>query len=793
MKSLKLSEYVRIVNPEYVYLKLKPNNSIRNQNTHLLARTISGMYKRLWEGLKKEEAKLINFMGKEYAAGTKWRFERQGKVSYYIYMEKKKVEFYFILPRQHMSIIKERIGDVWSGLTMEEVETVPQFGESATMRQLLYEKEDGLSLRVDKRDNDLLNSNLNIIDVMEDGDRCGIFYNFIGCSQNSFRHSYNATIQKVKRHAPVDRQKTGLVYAAKMALSLIDTILRDISEVVAGKNVKQGEESVLEGIIERLNGGKQVSEHTQRKGTAAILQTQILLMSESGDRMRQRNNAYSLAQSYDVVSDDNKLVSKPYKGKLNIQARQISGAGINKVSDGEAQNFLSLPGRELLERYDCIEKIETQETEVPEDLQEGVLCIGENIYRGKKQKAYLSNDKEYRFLSAVIIGPNRAGKSNLIGNLSIDALEQGECMVIFDFIKNCELSEEVAKLFPPEKVKQIECGNPKKMEGLGYNEVGVSADPFLQYANAKRQTTQLMTFVNSINSEELSPKMERYLVSASLVVFLCGGSFRDVFNTLQSHRDRYNWMKKVPASQKENMKEYIDDLHELDEYNNKGELSGTKTTLIVGIIDRLNKMKNNPYMEMMLKKDTSGNCDLSMEMQKNQLIVIKMPEHMFSTDSERDIYTTYWITKLWLALQIRGHRIPDRSKLKKVNLVIDELYQVKHTEKFLRDKLSRLPKFGIKPIISCHYLQQINHIREELRSANASYLLISGSDKKNYGELKEELYPYEQEDLLHLPRHHSLNLIKSEEGYGKFITKLPGKVEDRVKRGLNIKTDNLHK
>ncbi|MDY5913278.1 MAG: hypothetical protein SPJ62_15000 [Inconstantimicrobium porci] len=94
----------------------------------------------------------------------------------------------------------------------------------------------------------------------------------------------------------------------------------------------------------------------------------------------------------------------------------------------------------------------------------------------------------------------------------------------------------------------------------------------------------------------------------------------------------------------------------------------------------------------MLKKDCNNNIDLVAEMQKSKLICINMPETMFSTDEEKDMYCTYWLTKIWGALQIR-------------------------------------------------------------------YL--------------EELQPYELDDILHLKRYHSLNHIKYENGYAKFITKLP--------------------
>jgi hypothetical protein len=71
-----------------------------------------------------------------------------------------------------------------------------------------------------------------------------------------------------------------------------------------------------------------------------------------------------------------------------------------------------------------------------------------------------------------------------------------------------------------------------------------SDDPFSQYDNAKKQTTQLQTLINSINTADtpLSPKMERYLQSASLVVFISNGSIRDVFQVLQNHTVRHDFI-----------------------------------------------------------------------------------------------------------------------------------------------------------------------------------------------------------------------------------------------------------
>lgn len=779
MKGIKISDIVQVNKPEYIFLKLTPNNSIRNQSTHKIAKSIASIYRNITQNIKKEESKTFKFLKKEFLFGTKYSVEMNSKVSYYVYIEKKKVEFYFIIPKAHLSLIKEKISDSWTNITVKEVKELPVFSDSATKYQLVYSKENALSLATDRRNDDLLRSKLNVVDVMEEGDKVGVFYNFIPTTQFSWRSSYEATIRKVKRNMPIDRNKVGTAYVLKMLIGIVSGLFDDIGEVFSGAKKKDSEMHFLDGLVERMNGNKQISDSTKKKATSTILNTQIIVMSESKDKLRQRNNARSLAQSFETITEDNRLIAKPYKKPIDYTAYSQPRVEVNKTGDEEAQNFISLAGRDILEKYNFIEKVETQETQVPDELQNGYMRVGESTFRGHKQNAFLSNDKEFKYLSLILIGPNRAGKSTLIGNLAYDTVKVGECTILFDYIGNCELSDEVSALFPKEKVLNVECDDFEKLQGMGYNEVEISDDPFIQYDNAKKQTTQLMTLANSINAADthLSPKMERYLTSASVVVFITGGSVKDVFQVLQNHLTRGKFLSKVPKNQYENLEESMAALFELDDYDKEGELIGTKLHLIVGIIDRLNKLKANTYMELMLKKSTDNNFDLVEEMQKSQLICFKMPEHMFTTDNEKDVYTTYWMTKIWMALQMRKRKFKDnRDKMTKVNLVIDELYQVENTEKFLTTKLSRLPKFNIKPILSCHYLNQIKTIRPELRSASASYMLIAGCDKENFKELQDELKPFTLEDLMSLKRFYSLNLIKTKDGYGRFITKLPAPI-----------------
>jgi hypothetical protein len=779
MKRIKLSDYINVVKPSYVYLRLTPNNSIRNQSTHKIAKSIASIYRNLTQNIRKENAKVIKALGREFLFGTKYSVELASKVAYYVYIEKKKVEFYFVIPQSYLSLIKEKISDSWSNITVKVVADIPSFSESATKYSLAYTKENALSLATDRRNDDLLRSKLNVVDVMEEGDKVGVFYNFMPTTQFTWRSTYEATIRKVKRNLPTDRNKMGAGYAFKTIVGVVSALFDDIGDVLGGGKGKRkdSEYNALEGLIERLNGGKQISDATRKKATATVLDSQIVVMSESDDKLRQRNNARSIAQSFETITEDNRLAPKPLRKPFKFTDYSIAGAEVNKVGDEEAQNFIAMAGRDILERYNFIEKVETQETEVPEDLQSGYMRLGVTTHRGTKQPAYLTTDKEYKNLSLVVIGPQRSGKTTLFGNLTKDAIDNGECVIIFDFIENCEMSSQVASLFPKDKVLNIECDDSSKAQGLGYNEVRISDDPWKQYTNAKMQTTQLMDLINGVNTDDkrLAPKMERFLESASNVVFISGGSIKDVFEVLTDTNTRHQFIGKVPKTQLGYLGKYIDSLAELDDYDKDGMLRGTKLDRIVGIIDRLSKLEHNPFMELMLQKSTEGNIDLVAEIEKNQLICIKMPEDMFNTDTERDIYTTYWISKVWLALQVRASLIP-KDKRKTVNLIIDELYQIENTEAYLSAKLNRLSKFRLKPIVSCHYLDQLKRMKKELSGANASYMLLSGCNKQNFRELEESLKPFELESLLNLPEHHSMNLIKNKTGYGRFITKMPAPV-----------------
>jgi uncharacterized protein YbcV (DUF1398 family) len=702
---------------------------------------------------------------------------------------KSSVDFYFLIPEAYEKLFREKLFEVWPKITVNIVDKIDKFSEDALKYQIQYKSEDPLSLTLDKRCNEPLNSILSVLDIIEEGDRVAVFYNFKPISQKRWINQCNATFNRFKNNEPLDKEVIGKKYIVKVLALTFAEILDGIFEAIQELFRKERKDiNFVELAITNIMGNnkKELSPSTIKKKNSIVINTQMVVLSESKDKNRMINNANALAQSFYQLNEDNELIYSEFKDKNVNYTNYNIGTVNNKMSVEECQNLLELPGRELLERHKIISNINVLETPVPKELQSGNISIGGVTYKGFTQKAYLSTDNNYKNLTLCLIGPTRAGKTTLISNISRDSIKANECTILFDFCGNCDLSNDISKVV--DNVLNIDCSNFETLQGLGYNEIiPYSNNPFEIYRCAKTKTSQLMTLINTLSDdEELKARMERYLTAAALVVFISNGSIKDIFSVLQNHVIRHRYIDSVPETQRDNLEEYIIALEELDEKskptkeNPSIEVIGTKISSIQSILNRLNKLKQNTYMELMLKKDCSSNINLVEEIQKPQLICIRMPEIMFSTEQEKDIYCTYWLTKIWGALQVRKWNIKDMTK---VNIVFDELYQVPSCQDFLRSKLSQIAKFGAKPIISCHYLGQINLIRNELKAANSSYLLISGCDKDNFKELKEELslFGYTLEDLLNLKQYHSLNLIKYEKGYCAFISKLPPPINNAPK------------
>ena len=767
---LKMSEYLQIRRAEYVTVQLIPTKSSRNNTTSNIAALINKMFLHMSEVVKIENKKLI--------------ISTNMKASYYIHITKEEAQFYFIIPTIHLNTFKTKFAATWRNVEIKEVRDLPININNCTKYQLRYKYNDILSLDVDKRSNDLLNANMSILEVLESNESVGILYNFIPTGErenNFFKVVYKDMINKYKNGENLKKHKNIFdmcIMAVKFIIGFADDFISSMQS--------HAKESKLVGIK------KIPSPSTENKYNKDICKTQILVVSKADTEVRERTIATSMCNSFKSISDDNELEYKKIKKEINIKSTQLNNIAINNTTIDECNNFIALPGSELINQYNNIEHKQTRENPVPEELKTGICKLGPIKYKDSNDIVYLNNDKSLQSLPHVILGGSRSGKSTLSINIIKNIIDAGEGVIVPDFIKNTEFADIIRSITPPERLIDIDLSEYEWIQALAYNELLITPNmsPHEINKTSRRKTSMMLELINIMNTDEkqLPPKMRKLLGSAARIAFCFNSSsMKEVIRILQLHTVRHDFIDRLSDDLKELLEDSIISLNELDEYskvtkdNPISEICGTKEGKIEGIIDRIDLFRENDVIDAMFSKSPERNIDFIKAMDEGKVILIRMRDCDFDDKTSKDVVTTFFIQKIWLATKIRGtnSNYPNR-----VTVVIDEIFQTPTAQKILQDTFLQSAKFGLKYMFTLHNLEGLSkEALASLKGANATYTLISGVDKKVFYELEQEfsVHGYCVDDLSNLKQYTALHLIKSNDGYKALITKLPPELKNNEK------------
>ena len=155
--------------------------------------------------------------------------------------------------------------------------------------------------------------------------------------------------------------------------------------------------------------------------------------------------------------------------------------------------------------------------------------------------------------------------------------------------------------------------------------------------------------------------------------------------------------------------------------------------------------------------------------EEGKSIFIHIPQTKFPNQNTRDILTTFFISRIWLAVQLRENNKDARL----CNVIFDEVHQVPTTARFLSNHITEFRRHRLGLILSCHYLKQMKELLIALKSSGASYVLIAGTEKENLESLREEITPFTIEERMKLKPHTSINVVNFGNQYAKFIASLP--------------------
>ena len=752
-KSMNFNEYIQIVKNEYVTVQIIPAKSNRNNNTDAIAKIINKMYLKANQLIIRENKKLI--------------ITTQSKVSYYIHITKDKVEFYFIIPKIHITKFKTKFIEVWKNVEIKEVDSIPVDLNKGTKWQLNYKYNDSLSLDVDKRSNDLLNANLSTLEVMETGESIGIFYNFIPTGEreiNYFQVNHNDIINKYKDGNNLKKNKNIgdiLILSIRFLIGFIDDFISSMQNSLNNKKV--------------IGIKREPTPATVKKGTKDIIKTQIIINSQSTSKSREQTLLNSISNSYKSISNDNELIAKEIKKDIDIYKTIINDVVVNNTSVEETQNFISIAGRELIEQYNVIDHNKILELKVPKCLTNGDIRIGTVKCKDTIQEAYYSTDKQISRLGRVLMGSMGAGKDYYMVNMAKDIIKADRGLIVIDYIDKCQLSDNIKAITPKEKLLEIDCSNINQLQTFSYNELKISDDMdiYTKISIAMQKAQQLQILLDAINDDnsKLTPRMLRYLYAGATVVFFnnSNASFKNVIDVLLDPVKRNDLINSLSVEAKEILIDEIDDLRELTKTDKKGNIENADTK-IDGIIDRISWLKTNFYTKLAFTKDSANNIDFIEAINQNKVILIKIPEKTFNSKMIRNVLATFYLSKIWLSKQLGATE-------NKTELFINEIHQSYNCQLLMEDILVECRKFNLVPTLALHYLGQCtNKLKNSILASGASFLLIAGCDVKAFTELRPhfEKYGYSEADLVELDRYNALCLIKNEESnYSAFVSKLP--------------------
>lgn len=734
LKSIPIAKYFEIQSQEYVYLKLIPSKSIRNNRTYSILDLVNKMYLNINKLIKIEDNKLI--------------IKTQLKASYYIHITKEKINFYFIVPKLFYSKFRVKFKEIWKSVEIKEVNSIPII--TGSQYQLIYKNKGFLSTSTDMRNNDLLSANLSAVELLQDGEEAGILYNFLPTSEKQCNY-FKSTCQKFIR----EYKNTNVKYTSNAISNLIIKILSYSIDFINSTlnflfDVKQ--------VDKQINFNK-LSNNTNKKATSDICKTQIILSSKAKTTNREKSIIDTISNSYSVIEDDNKFICK----KIKHNIRNLN------TSIYECGNFIALPGADIIQQFPQINHNRVYNKDFPKCLATGDILIGNSI---KNMPVYYSTDKEISRLGRVLIGGMGCGKTHYMQNLAKSIIAKGDGLVVLDIIRDCNLAESIKQVTPKDRLIEIDCSNHTQLQGFCYNElICNSSDKYRKLAKCMEKGTQLHILLNTINSDtKLTPRMLRYFYAACTVVFYknINASFKEIIEVLLYPDTRKNILERLTENEKKLLSDEIKDLCDLNKVNKNGTIENYDSK-IDGIIDRISMLKTNLYTKLAYNTQGNNNIDFVKALDQNKVIIIKAREEDFTNRNIRDLIATFYLSKVWLSKQIKSDT--------RTEIFIDEINLFPVAQVILQDILTECRKYSLIPTISLHFLDQCSKkCKNAILSSGCNFLLLAGADVKCFIELKELFNKegYAETDLLELKRYHALCLIRNEDNvYSAFVVKLP--------------------
>lgn len=785
-----LLPFINIVPENMVTYKIIPDYTIDNSNNDIIAHSLACIYL--------TPRQRLNILKGKYNTPRQVHFD----IIFSKVNGRCQSNFYLTINSEYMELIEGKMKTAWNRSEISKIPSINmiQFNQkNCEICEVVLKDYSFKSLSIDRRNLYPLTNMMGILRMLNDGEQVRINVaieptsrnNWVSVAKDEFKMYQKGKVRNNEMTSKEKMAKLGFS-SAEIALQLFIEYKLLLFESIFGIIIPEKKEEELpkfELKIDSIERAKEEQKYiglhpaTTYKMTSEAFKVKITVISQSEDSNRSKLNMLAVANSYKDLSLDNELVIHPLsKSEQEIVFKQVMKFDVstnNKciMSDKEIAKLIQLPQRDLQNEYQ-IQNIDTREVDIPQELQGGNVRIGIASKVGQRIMTTWSKDKNIMALAKVFVGPQNAGKTTAIKRTAKDCHKAGYSNIVIDFIETCETAREVSEAIPDEEKIIIKLGEKELIPSLAYNEVTKLITEDLDVWDRVRlanllseQVEYLINAVTDASTGELTAPMLRYLHSACMVTFIRPmAKINDVFEVLR------RWDKRNEAIRYAKYSKCFDedddiffDLNELHQRDSDGKIVGTRENLIVGILNRITLLQKNPYLKAMLRADIDEDQDFTQYIEEGKSVFIMIPQYLFPNAMVRDILTTFFISRIWLTVQMRENNKDARL----CNVIFDEVHQVPTTARFLSNHVTEFRRHRLGLILSCHFLKQLKDLLTALKSSGASYVLIAGTEKENLEALKEELSPFTVEEGLSLKSHTSLNIVNYGNQYARFITDLP--------------------
>jgi len=720
-------------------------------------------------------------------------YETEKRFTYGIVIEHNKASFYLSVPSQWQNWICQRIYSTHTSsvTTLQNQEDyLNYFDENYTLEWKLKPKYKGFkSFITDYRENTPIPSILSCQKDLRPGDKILLELNckpiddmwketFIKL-QSDFRKGRTEGLNK----------NFSLFILFDLIMYVVDIIMKFIEMLLEMGDKENTEDKYIEDRVARVEN--KLESHSLQKVNYNGFATKIRILSQSTDPVRQEMMAKTMFNALKDIAEgaDNEFIIISKKKNQIHRPKIILNFNSHIFSTKELGQIQQLPERKWQNEYK-MEKKDIQEIPLPNQLFEGGVPIGKVTWKGETRMVYWNDvDKDVSCLPKATFAFQGYGKTEQLIRYAIESIKRKHSIFVFDGIDKCQMSTKILNYlpsdFPEEKIIVLQPCNLENVIPLSWSEVDVSSlkDISEIYKLANKLTQELILLLDSFvedNSQKLTPRMRRYLTSASTLVFsLPGTNIIDVLDCLDDYEKRHEFIKKSGLPKRNKI---VQDLLKLDniKYDNKGEIVevGTKDQDIKFIIDRLDLLLSDFVLRQLFLAKPNPEINFRKWADEGYCVLIQMPEEDTNV-STIDTITTFLISKLWLAMQ-------GRKTDRQVDVIIDEIHKLKTAKKQL-DNIREHRKRRLSYFFSAHKPDDFGKMLETLKSAGASFMLL-GTSRNNLEHFKYEIQPFTIEECLETKKYHAKCIINYDKEFVTFDADLNGLVVDKTEKY----TDRTH-